>query len=265
MTGSHEDKTVIVTGASRGQGASEARAFASGGAQVILCDVLDELGEAVTAEIVADGGIARYRHLDVGDRAQWRSVVDELRADCGLHALVNNAGITNRRGRVMNSDWEDWDRVLAVNLKGCLFGIQETATLIRDSGGGAIVNIGSIAALGGHFSGAYSVSKWGIRGLTKAAAMELLTWGVRVNTVHPGIVVTPVVEGSEDFVDAMRSQTPMGRTGLGEEIAAAVMFLASDAASFITGVDLPVDGGFTDLSPYWRVAEDIKSRPASKW
>jgi NAD(P)-dependent dehydrogenase (short-subunit alcohol dehydrogenase family) len=265
MTDSYSGKTVIVTGASRGQGESHARAFAAAGARVILCDVLDELGEAVTEEIVAAGGDARYRHLDVSDRTHWRPVVAELRDEGGLHGLVNNAGITNRRGRVMDSEWEDWDRVLAVNLKGCLYGIQESAELIRDSGGGAIVNIGSIAALGGHFSGAYSVSKWGIRGLTKAAAMELLEWGVRVNTVHPGIVVTPVVEGSEDFVDAMRAQTPLGRTGQGAEIAAAVMFLVSDAASFITGVDLPVDGGFTDLSPYWRVAEDIKSRPGSKW
>jgi NAD(P)-dependent dehydrogenase (short-subunit alcohol dehydrogenase family) len=259
-------KTVIVTGASRGQGAEEARAFAAAGARVLLCDILDDLGAEVAAEIVEAGGNAEYRHLDVSDQGQWEALVAGLRAEGdGLHVVVNNAGLTHRRGRIMESDLDDWDRLIAVNLKGALLGIKTTAELIRDSGGGSIVNIGSVAALTAHFAATYSVTKWAVRGLTKAAALELVDWGIRVNTIHPGIVETPVVAESQDFVAAMRNNTPMGRTGEASEIAAAVLFLASDEASFITGVDLSVDGGFTDVAPYWRVARDVLAQPDASW
>jgi 3alpha(or 20beta)-hydroxysteroid dehydrogenase len=258
-------KTVVVTGASRGQGAVEAAEFARAGGRVILGDVRDELGLEVASSIVAEGGRAEYRHLDVSQPDDWERLVDNLRDDGGLHVLVNNAGITHRRGRIMESELEDWDRLLAVNLKGPLLGIKAAAPLLRDTGGGSIVNIGSVAGLTAHFAATYSVTKWAVRGLTKAAALELIDWGIRVNAVHPGIVETPAVEGSEDFVDVMRANTPMGRTGLAEEIAAAVLFLASDEASFITGVDLPVDGGFSDVMPYWRVARDVLARPETKW
>lgn len=258
-------KTIIVTGASRGQGAAHAAAFARAGGRVILGDVRDELGQEVAAAIVAEGGRAEFRHLDVSEPADWQTLIDVLRDDGGLHVVVNNAGITHRRGRIMESELEDWDRVLAVNLKGTLLGIKLTAPLIRDSGGGSIVNIGSVAGLTAHFAATYGVTKWAVRGLTKAAALELVDWGIRVNTVHPGIVVTPAVEGSEDFIDAMRASTPMGRTGEADEIAAAVLFLASDEASFITGVDLSVDGGFTDVALYWRVARDVLATAGTKW
>jgi 3alpha(or 20beta)-hydroxysteroid dehydrogenase len=258
-------KTIIVTGASRGQGAAEAAEFARAGGRVILADVRDELGQELAESIVAEGGRAQYRHLDVSQPADWQQVVDDLRDDGGLHVVVNNAGITHRRGRIMESELEDWDRLLATNLKGTLLGIKLTAPLLRDSGGGSIVNIGSAAGLTAHFAATYSVTKWAVRGLTKAAALELIDWGIRVNAVHPGIVMTPAVDGSEDFVDVMRANTPMGRTGQAEEVAAAVLFLASDEASFITGVDLSVDGGFTDVAPYWRVARDVQARPGTKW
>ena len=258
-------KTIIVTGASRGQGAVEASEFARAGGRVILADVRDELGLEVASSIVAEGGRAEYCHVDVSRPDDWERLIDALRDDGGLHVVVNNAGITDRRGRIMESELEDWDRLLAVNLKGPLLGIKLTAPLLRDSGGGSIVNIGSVAGLTAHFAAAYSVTKWAVRGLTKAAALEFIDWGIRVNAVHPGIVETPAVEGSEDFVDVMRANTPLGRTGLAEEIAAAVLFLASDEASFITGVDLAVDGGFTDIAPYWRVARDVLARPETTW
>jgi 3alpha(or 20beta)-hydroxysteroid dehydrogenase len=258
-------KTVIVTGASRGQGAVEAAEFARAGGRVIVADIRDELGEELVASIAAEGGLAQYRHLDVSQPGDWQALVDDLRTDGGLHVVVNNAGITHRRGRIMESELEDWDRLLATNLKGTLLGIKLTAPLIRDSGGGSIVNIGSAAGLTAHFAATYSVTKWAVRGLTKAAALELVEWGIRVNAVHPGIVMTPAVDGSEDFVDVMRANTPIGRAGQPGEIAAAVLFLASDEASFITGVDLSVDGGFTDVAPYWRVARDVRARPGTKW
>jgi 3alpha(or 20beta)-hydroxysteroid dehydrogenase len=258
-------KTIVVTGASRGQGAVEAAEFARAGGRVILADVRDDLGHELANSIAGEGGRAEYRHLDVSQPDEWERLVRDLREDGGLHVVVNNAGITHRRGRIMESELEDWDRLIATNLKGPLLGIKLSAPLIRESGGGSIVNIGSVAGLTAHFAATYGVTKWAVRGLTKAAALELVDWGIRVNAVHPGIVETPAVEGSEDFVDVMRSNTPMQRTGLAEEIAAAVLFLASDEASFITGVDLAVDGGFTDVAPYWRVARDVLAKPSTKW
>jgi 3alpha(or 20beta)-hydroxysteroid dehydrogenase len=151
----------------------------------------------------------------------------------------------------------DWDRVLAVNLTGPFLGTRSAAPFIRDSGGGAIVNIGSTAGINGHFAAAYSASKWGLRGLTKAAAMEYAAWNIRVNAVHPGIVPTPMVAGAGNFVEAMEYMTPLARSASPEDVANAVMFLASNEASYLTGLDLPVDGGFTELGTYrqvWRRA-----------
>ena len=143
--------------------------------------------------------------------------------------------------------------VLAVNLTGPFLGTRAAAPLIRDSGGGAIVNIGSTAAINGHFAAAYSASKWGLRGLTKCAAMEYVDWNIRVNAVHPSIVPTPMVTGSPDFVAAMEHMTPLRRSATLQEVANVVLFLASDEASYLTGLDIPIDGGFTDLGAYRRV------------
>ncbi|HYZ55080.1 MAG TPA: SDR family NAD(P)-dependent oxidoreductase [Streptosporangiaceae bacterium] len=253
-------KTALITGASRGQGAAEARRFAASGAHVVLTDVLDDMGESVAAAIRADGGEARYRHLDVTDRNGWAVIVEEISATSGaLHILVNNAGINRPAGPVMTTTPDDLDRILAVNLKGPLFGIQAAAPLIRDSGGGAIVNIGSIAGVTGHFAAKYSMSKWALRGLTKSAALELAGWNIRVVAVHPGIVDTPIVDGADDFVEAMRRSTPLQRVADPDELAAVVEFYASDDARFITGVDISVDGGLTDLGNYFAVAQSVKN------
>ena len=259
-------KVALITGASRGQGEAEARLFARSGARVVLCDVLDEDGATVAAAIRADGGEAEYRHLDVSSEEGWQETAEHLQdAYGGLHVLVNNAGIADRRGRILESAIADWDRMIAVNLKGPLLGIRAAASLIRDSGGGAIVNIGSLAGLTGHFAASYSVTKWALRGLTKSAAMELADWNIRVNAVHPGLVDTPIIRGSDDFIAAMTASTPLRRIAAPEEIAAVVLFLAGDGASFVNGVDLAVDGGMLALSPYWRVAEDVKSKSESSW
>lgn len=174
-----------------------------------------------------------------------------------LHVLVNNAGVSLRGVDLAHTSRADWDRVLAVNLTGPFLGIKAAAPVIRDSGGGSIVNIGSTAGINGHFAAAYSASKWGLRGLTKAAAMEYADWNIRVNAVHPSIVPTPMVEDADAFVEAMEYVTALKRSASLEDVAHAVMFLASDEAGYLTGLDLPIDGGFTELGVYrqvWRRA-----------
>jgi NAD(P)-dependent dehydrogenase (short-subunit alcohol dehydrogenase family) len=252
------NKTVLVTGGSRGQGAAEARAFAQAGARVVIGDVLDAEGSELARSIAKAGGSAEYRRLDVTSEQDWTDTVAFAMSRFGsLHVLVNNAGISLRGVDLAHTERADWERVLAVNLTGPFLGIRAAAPCIRDSGGGAIVNIGSTAGINGHFAAAYSASKWGLRGLTKAAAMEYADWKIRVNAVHPSIVPTPMVSGSANFVEAMESMTPLARSATLDDVAHAVMFLASDDAGYLTGLDLPVDGGFTELGTYaqvWRRA-----------
>jgi NAD(P)-dependent dehydrogenase (short-subunit alcohol dehydrogenase family) len=248
------EKTVLITGGSRGQGAAEARLFAQAGARVVIGDVLDEEGGALARSIAQAGGKAEYRHLDVTSERDWRDAVAFAMQTFGsLHVLVNNAGISLRGVDLAGTARADWERVLAVNLTGPFLGIQACAPHIRASGGGAIVNIGSTAGINGHFAAAYSASKWGLRGLTKAAAMDYAPWNIRVNAVHPSIVETPMVAGAANFVEAMEAMTPMGRGASLADVAHAVLFLASDEAGFLTGLDLPVDGGFSELGTYAQV------------
>ncbi len=254
-------KVALVTGAGRGQGAAEARAFASAGASVIIGDVLDADGAALAAAITRDGGKAEYVHLDVSREAEWQAAIAKTRAEHGaLHVLVNNAGVALRGYDVINTERTDWDHVLGINLTGAFLGIKSAAPLIRDSGGGAIVNIGSTAAMTGHFATAYSVSKWGLRGLTKSAAMRLADWNIRVNAVHPGIVRTEMVTNSMDFVAAMESMTAFERSATPEEVAAVVLFLAGDDARYLTGLDVPIDAGFTQFAPYAQVLRRVKEQ-----
>ncbi len=254
MQQNFKDKTVLITGGSRGQGAAEARLFAQAGARVVVADVLDAEGGMLVQSIRA----ADYRHLDVSSEQDWAAALAFAKsAFGGLHVLVNNAGVSLRGVDLASTSRADWDRVLAVKLTGPFLGIRAAAPVIRDSGGGTIVNIGSTAGINGHFAAAYSASKWGLRGLTKAAAMEYADWNIRVNAVHPSIVPTPMVEGADKFVEAMEHVTALERSASLDDVANAVMFLASDAAGYLTGIDLPVDGGFTELGVYrqvWRRA-----------
>lgn len=264
MSNRFVDKVVLVTGASGGQGAAEARLFATEGAKVIIADILDDQGAALAEEITAAGGQAVYHSLDVSSPSAWEGAATMIDDRFGaLHVLVNNAGIALRRPFVETAV-DDWNRVLAVNLTGPFLGIQTMAPIIRDSGGGAVVNTGSIAGMMGHFATAYSASKWGLRGLTKSAAMEFAKWNIRVNAIHPGIVTTPLVEGSDDFVEAMEWMTPLGRSASADEMASVVAFLASDDASFITGLDIAADGGFSELGAYRHVFERVKNSPQSR-
>ncbi|MEK9660425.1 MAG: SDR family NAD(P)-dependent oxidoreductase [Alphaproteobacteria bacterium] len=261
MAGRFDEKVALVTGGASGQGAAEARLFARDGATVIIADLRDEAGETMAAEIRAAGGAAEFRHLDVASEAAWTATIDAIRESHGrLHILVNNAGISLRQRSVLDGSLEDWNRTLAVNLTGPYMGIRAAAPLIRDSGGGAIVNTGSTAGISGHYSTAYSTAKWGLRGLTRSAAMTLAPFNIRVNAVHPGLVDTPLVADVPDFRVAMAAVTPLDRAASPEEIAEVAVFLCSDAASYITAADIPVDGGFAADGAYREVLLKILAR-----
>jgi 3alpha(or 20beta)-hydroxysteroid dehydrogenase len=229
-------KVVVITGAGQGQGATEARLLAAEGATVIGCDLKPEPAEELPG--------VEYRQLDVTDADGWTTLAADLRDRFGrVDGLVANAGVT-WRARLDELDPADLARVSEVNVTGTLLGIQALTPLMPP--GGSVVVVGSIAALTGHFPAAYTASKWALRGLAKVACLELGPRGIRVNTVHPGYIETPMTaSASPAFRDANVAETPLGRTGTVDEVAPLVLFLVSDESSFISGAEIPVDGGMT--------------------
>ena len=237
MAGRLDGKVALITGGARGQGAAEAKLFAAEGATIVVTDVLTEEGERTAGELGGD-----FLEHDVSSEARWTEVVDEVVNRHGrLDVLVNNAGILYA-GRLVNTRTEDWDRVIAINQTGVFFGMRAVAPTMTEQGSGSIVNISSVAGLEGVFgSMAYTASKFAVRGMTKVAAKELGPSGVRVNSVHPGIIDTAM---TADFPkERMLRSVPIGREADPSEVAAVVLFLASDESGYCTGQEFVVDGG----------------------
>lgn len=246
-----QDRVAIITGAASGMGKEAALLFAKEGAIIIATDMNGAGAEAVVQQMEAFGGRGLAFEHNVTDEATWHAIVTETVERYGkVDILVNNAGVSQSIS-FEDVKADEWDFVMDVNLKSILFGVQATLPAMRQAGGGSIVNISSIAGLtGGSGAGAYTASKSGLRGLTKALANDYGKENIRVNSIHPGYIMTPMSEPyleAEQYKQWFMANTPLKRYGKPEEIAKAMLFLASDDASFITGVELPVDGGVTAI------------------
>jgi len=236
-----EGKVALVTGGARGQGAAEAQLFATEGATVVITDVLDELGEQTAGELGGD-----YLHLDVSSEGQWETVVADVVERHGrLDVLMNNAGVF-QPAQLLNTTTEMWNRAVAINQTGVFLGMRTVAkAMITAGNGGSIINTSSIAGLEGAFGAtAYGATKWAVTGMTKTVAKELGKHGIRVNSIHPGAIVTEMiadmVDGQED---KMVSRQPIKRLGTPDDIAEMALFLASDRSGYCTGQAFTVDGG----------------------
>ena len=247
-----EGKVALISGGARGMGAEEARLFANEGAKVVIGDVLEEEGKKTEAEINETAGEALFIRLDVTQEEEWKQAVEATKARFGkLDVLVNNAGISGSFDPdIMSTD--AWDKLMEINAKGVFLGIKYAVPEMRNSGGGSIVNISSISGFVGQdfIHMGYNASKGAVRILTKSAAVQHARDGIRVNSVHPGLMPpmqTSVATADPDVRKRMLEKVPMGREGRREEVGHAVLFLASDEASYITGTELVVDGGYTAL------------------
>ncbi len=239
-----QGKVALVSGGARGMGEAHAQALVSEGARVVIGDILDERGRVVAENL---GESACFVHLDVADPEHWDVAVDAAVTKFGgLDALVNNAGIV-KMGPLRGSSLSDWQRVLDVNLTGAYLGMRAVIEPMIARGGGSIVNISSVEGLAGsaHLH-AYVAAKFGLRGITKSAAVELAAYGIRVNSIHPGLVHTPMSKGvTEEFM----APIPMRRGAAPGEVAAFVLFLVSDESAYATGAEFVVDGGLTSYVP----------------
>ncbi|MGN2640626.1 glucose 1-dehydrogenase [Nocardia takedensis] len=237
-------KVALISGGARGMGAAHARAMIAQDARVVVADILDEEGAALVADL---GPNAAYAHLDVRDKQQWLdAVADAVNRFGGLHVLVNNAGIVNGN-LLVDFELAEWQRILDINLTGTFLGMQAAVPAMIEAGSGSIVNISSVEGMRGSPGlHGYTATKFAVRGLTKSAALELAPKGIRVNSVHPGFITTPMTQGiPADFL-----QIPLGRPAEAAEVSALVTYLASDESSYSTGAEFVIDGGLTVGVPH---------------
>jgi 3alpha(or 20beta)-hydroxysteroid dehydrogenase len=233
-----DGKVTLITGGARGQGAAEAARFAAEGARVYITDVRVEEGLATAGRI---GETVSFVKHDVTSEDEWAAVVvGVVEAEGRIDVLVNNAGIF-QVARALDTSLDEWNRMIAVNQTGVFLGIRECGRVMKEQGSGSIINISSVAGLGGvGIAHAYAASKWAVRGMTKSAALEFARSGVRVNSVHPGIIETDMMH--ESGVSDTLTGIPMGRTGTAEDVANMVLFLASDESAYCSGHEFVVDG-----------------------
>lgn len=237
-----DDKVALITGGARGQGAAEAELFVNAGAQVVITDVLDSEGEAVAEQL---GDACDYLHHDVASPTEWESVVQAVIERHGqIDVLVNNAGIFRTVG-LLETSIELWNSMIAINQTGVFLGMQAVAAPMKARESGSIINISSIAGLrSAAVAHAYSATKWAVRGMSKSAAVELGPFGVRVNSVHPGIIETAMYDQFDaPLQDALLQRIPLGRLGSAGEVGKLVLFLASDDSDYCTGHEFVIDGG----------------------
>jgi 3alpha(or 20beta)-hydroxysteroid dehydrogenase len=239
-----DGKVALISGGARGMGAAHARVLVEEGAKVVIGDILDEQGKALADEL---GEAARYCHLDVTQPDDWQAAVATALNDFGaLNVLVNNAGIV-ALGQLGKFDLAKWQKVIDVNLTGTFLGIQAAVEPMKAAGGGSIINVSSIEGLrGAVMVHPYVASKWAVRGLSKSAALELAPHKIRVNSIHPGFIRTPMTKHLPDDMVTV----PLGRPGDSNEVATFVLFLASDESSYATGAEFVMDGGLVNDVPH---------------
>ncbi|HEY8481688.1 MAG TPA: glucose 1-dehydrogenase [Spirillospora sp.] len=252
--GQLDGKVALITGGARGMGKSHVRRFLDEGAKVVFGDVLEEEGAKLAADL---GDDARFVRMDVTREEDWRTAVETTTETYGaLNVLVNNAGII-RHKTIEEMSLDEFRRILEVNLVGQWLGVKAVIPAMKEAGGGSIINVSSTEGfIGAQGLAAYSASKFGVRGLTKAAARELGRHGIRVNSIHPGGVLTPlslqedVVAGTADSAEAFLKALPLGRMGKAKEVSGIVVYLASDDSSYCTGSEVLVDGGMLTGAGY---------------
>ncbi len=246
MAGRLDGKVALVSGGASGIGAAHARIFAAEGAKLVAGDLQEDKGRAVVEAVNRDGGEAVFVHLDVARQADWERAVGEAVSRFGkLTTLINNAGIYWPRG-TEEETLEGWNTMISVNQTGVWLGMKAAVPAMREAGGGAIVNISSLYGLiGSPGSITYHATKGAVRLMTKSAALEYVKEGIRVNSIHPGQIDTPILSGlTPDQNEQIKAATPMGRLGRPEEIAYGSLYLCSDEAAYTTGAELVIDGGW---------------------